>query len=67
MQTLVLWYVMLCSLVFEAVCFLKSRCVQTTRHHTSEASVISIHSNWFVVMEVEIFIVLYLSCLQYWW
>lgn len=39
MQTLVLWYVMLCSLVFEAVCFLKSCCVQTTRHHTSEASV----------------------------
>ena len=64
MQTLVLWYVMLCSLVFEAAYFSKLRSVQTTsRHHTSEARVISIHGNWFVIMEVEIFLVLYLSCL----
>jgi len=58
-----LWYVMLCSLVFEAACFSKFHSLQTTIRHTSEARVISIHWNWFAIMEVEIFLVLYLSCL----
>jgi hypothetical protein len=34
-----------------------------SRRPSQLTSVISIHSNWFVIMEVEIFIVLYLSCL----